>query len=303
MKLEFDFCNVRIIEFGVGLDDCSSQSFCIVQVDGSTQSVLLDIAKYTMQAMLKMSETASRYDPSEKYASCEYVYLPIDDPFAKQMQVLHHANNLPLGMSALSEPTKVFCYFARMIDKDDQRLTALKRATQFKGALKNRNRIMRVVSDALKLIMEPVFRLDNDFDLLIDSSNVHILRPNGFEFIGQLQEAVLAAVPRNIEVLKQDLGFVDFAYIQDYACEHPRAARYLASIRAQKETKSIDRLALKKSCAINGVEIQESNGKMIIQKGNVMGFLEILDRRRYPIELVSGSPERFKASSRKKIDS
>jgi hypothetical protein len=33
-----------------------------------------------------------------------------------------------------------------------------------------------------------------------------------------------------------------------------------------------------------------------------MGLLEVLDRRRYEVELVKDSPERFKAASRRKID-
>jgi hypothetical protein len=302
MNLEFDFDKIEVTEFGVELDDRDGQSCFIVQVDADAQSALLDIAEYTRQAMNELTNTPSKYDPSEKYASSEYVYLPLNDPLAKQVRELHKADNLPIDMGGVSDPTKVFCYFARMTDSNDQRLTALKRANQFKGVLKNRNRMMRVLSDALTLIKEPVFKLDNDFDLLIDASNVHILHPSGFEFIGQLREAVLAAVPRNIEALKQDLDFVDFAGIQEYAGEHPRAARHLASIRAQNETKDIDRAYLKKLCTDTGVEILESDEKITVQKGHVMGFLEVLDRRRYQIELVNGSPERFKAPSRQKIE-
>jgi hypothetical protein len=33
-----------------------------------------------------------------------------------------------------------------------------------------------------------------------------------------------------------------------------------------------------------------------------MGFLEVLDRRRYELELVKGQPERFKAESRTKLN-
>jgi hypothetical protein len=32
-----------------------------------------------------------------------------------------------------------------------------------------------------------------------------------------------------------------------------------------------------------------------------MDFLEVLDRRRYELELVKGSPEQYKAASRRKI--
>jgi len=37
-------------------------------------------------------------------------------------------------------------------------------------------------------------------------------------------------------------------------------------------------------------------------ESSVMGFLEVLDRRRYRVELVKGSGERFKAGSRRKIE-
>ena len=66
--------------------------------------------------------------------------------------------------------------------------------------------------------------------------DVHILRPSGFEFAGQLQQAILDAVPENIKAIRKDLAFVDFDGIEAYAAKHPRAARYLASIRAQEET-------------------------------------------------------------------
>lgn len=33
-----------------------------------------------------------------------------------------------------------------------------------------------------------------------------------------------------------------------------------------------------------------------------MGFLEVLDRRRYEIELVANSPEQYRAASRSKLD-
>jgi hypothetical protein len=187
-----------------------------------------------------------------------------------------------------------------MTDGKGRRLTSLRRATQFKGLLKSR--LIRLTTNALKLVEDRVFKLDSDFDLLIDSKRVHILRPSGFEFAGRLQTAILDAVPKNVTALQADLGFVEFAGIQDYASEHPRAARYLASIRAQMEAKNIDKNALKKLCRDNGVEVKESKGKITIREDHVLGFLEVLDRRRYELELVKGSRERFKAASRRKIE-
>lgn len=301
MNLDFDFQNIVTAEFGVGQDDGDDQTFAFVPVDGEVQDALHEMSQATWAAMQEQAATLTRYEPSEKYAGCEYVYLPLTDHLAVRMHDLHTANNLPTDGHALGNPTEVFCYFARLTDGQHRRLTALRRATQFKGVLKSR--LIRLVSDALKLVEDKVFKLDIDFDLLIDSHNLHILRPSGFEFVGELQEAVLAAVPKNIEAIKQDLKFVEFSSIEEYASHHPRAARYLASIRAQKETKNIDKGLLKKHCKRMGIEIKVSEGKLVVEGDDVMRFLEVMDRRQYEVELVKGKPERFKAGSRSRLQS
>jgi hypothetical protein len=259
------------------------------------------MAADTWNAMRKLTVDPPKYEPAEKHSSSDYVYVPLRDDLAEPLRQLHQATNIPLDVAALSEPSKVFCYFARLTDKQGRRLTGVRRATQFKGILKSR--LIRLVTDALKIIDTPVFKLDNDFDILVDSARVHILRPSAFEFVGELQAAVLAGAPTNIKAIKVDLPFVDFDSIEAYATKHPRAARYLASIRASNATKDIDKSYLKKHCKATGVEIQETKGKIVVQNGLALGFLEVLDRRRYEIELVKGSPERFRAASRSKIDS
>ena len=65
--------------------------------------------------------------------------------------------------------------------------------------------------------------------------------------------------------------------------------------------KNISKAKLKEACAQLGVEIKEENGKITVENKNIMGFLEILDRRRYELELVEGEPEQFRAASRSKI--
>jgi hypothetical protein len=301
MNLEFDLDSIENTEFGVGIEESNDSGIFVVPVDECVQLALQSMTKATWQAAQGLSASPSLYDPSEKYESFEFVYLPLDDAFAKQMRDLHQANNIRINADALSKPDSIFHYFARMTDKKGRRLTVLRRASQFKGLLKSR--LIRLLTDAITLVEGNIFKLDNDFDLLIDSEKVYVLRPSGFEFVAQLKEAVLAAVPANIKVLQQDLDFLDFSNIQDYACKHPRAARYLASIRSQNEAKNIDKDLLKKRCIDTGLEIHESNGKLSVDTGNIMDFLEVLDRRRYEVELVKGSLERFKAPSRKKINS
>ncbi len=300
MKLRFDFENLRTTEFGIGREDGLGTSFSLVPVDRGVQAALREMAVATRDAMVELAAQPLRYEPSEKHDSVEYVYLPLNDGLGAQLRQLHDAANLPFDGTALSAPANVFCYFARLTDTQGRRLTALRRATTFKGVLKSR--LVRLVTDALTIIEDKVFKLDGDFDLLIDVGTIHILRPSGFEFAGKLQAAVLASVPENVKLLQTDLKFVDFTGVEAYATSHARAARYLASIRSQKQTKDIDRAALRKLCKDTGVEFREVNGRFTVADGHVMGFLEVLDRRRYELELVKGAPERFRASSRRKLE-
>ncbi|MEK7466237.1 MAG: Kiwa anti-phage protein KwaB-like domain-containing protein [Planctomycetota bacterium] len=303
MKLDFDFENVTMTEFGVGRDEEDKQTFVSLTVGPDVKKALREIVATTWEEMQRDTKDPPRYEPSDKHGSTEYLHLPLNDSLAASIRELHEAVNLPLDAKALANPDTVFCYFVRMKDKEGRRLTALRRSTQFKGVLKSRHRLMRIVTDALQLIEERVFRLDNDFDLLVDAKNVHILRPSGFEFACHLQEAILKAVPLNIAAIEKDLAFVDFAAVQVFASAHPRAARYLASIRGQDEAKNIDKSALKRLCKKTGVEVKESKGKLIVESDRIMDFLEILDRRRYGLDLVKGSPELFRAASRRKLDS
>lgn len=302
MKLEFDLASVVVTEFGVGREDQNGQSFVAVPVDSGVQQALREMAETTWNDMRADDGAPEKYEPSEKHAATEYLYLPLNDDMAASVRNLHEAAALDVGTSALTDPSDVFCYFARFTDKRKRRLTALRRATQFKGILKSKNRLVRMLDDTLKIIEDTVFRLDNDFDLLVDHANVHILRPSGFEFAGKLQQAILDAVSENIKTVAKDITFVDFDAIEAYAAMHPRAARYLASIRGQAESKNIDKAALKRLCKSTGVEVSESKGKIAVLAGHEMGFLEVLDRRRYELELVKGRPERFKAASRTKLN-
>jgi hypothetical protein len=302
MKLDFDIGKVTATEFGVGRDDGNARTFLAVPVDADVQAALREMVQATWDEMQRDEDGPAEYQPSDKHGSTEYLYLPLSDDLASSLRELHEAANLDIEASALADPSDVFCYFVRQTDGKRRRLTALRRATQFKGVLKSKGRLVRMLDDSLRIIEDTVFKLDNDFDLIVDSANVLILRPSGFEFAGKLEQAILDAVPQNIKAIRKDLTFVEFAGIEEYASKHPRAARYLASIRGQEETKSIDQAALKSLCKRTGVEITESKGKVTISAGHEMGFLEVLDRRRYELELVKGQPERFKAGSRRKIN-
>jgi hypothetical protein len=286
-----------VTEFGVGTETYGNEQLALIPIDTKIQAALKEMVSET-RAQLKKIDPRD-YAPSEKYGSTEHLRMSLDDDLASHIKHIHEAANLPFSAKALDEPAEIDFYFTRIVDEKGERTTGIRRAGTFKGILKSR--LVQLTTDALKIVEDKVFKLDKEFDLLVESSGISILRPSGFESVGELKGAILSAAPANIRQIQKDLPFVDFSGIEAYATSHPRAARYLASIRSQKEAKNIDKDSLKQLCAETGVKVREEKGKLIVE--DVMGFLGVLDRRMYMVELVKGSPEPFRAASRSRIDS
>ena len=304
MDLNFDVDSIRLTEFGVGRDlQDDDHGFYGVSSNGDVQDELIDMVRTTIGSLSRL-ETESgdpkQYSPSEKHGGTEYLILPIDNDLAQIFSDLHDTDNLPLDPQTLNYTGNIFCYFARFTDATSRRLIALRRASQFKSI--RTRKVMRYFGNELDLVDDPLFALNNDFDLLVDSEDIHILHPSGFEFAGKLRQAILNAVPTNVAAIQIEIPYVAFQEIQEYAESRPRAARYLASILSQNLT-GIDANALTELCDRTNVEVNEVDGQIAIEDGHIMGFLEVLDRRRYENELIPGAPERFRASSRERLSS
>lgn len=295
MPIDFDFDHVEQVEFGVGKEEDGDVVFYAVPVSIDVRDALLSMANATFDQLETFEGGATPYSPAEKHEATEYLIVQAGSNFEVQFRELHDANNLTLGTDALVHPQSLLSYFVRLTDATNRRVTAVRRATHFKGIL--RSRLVRLFDDTLTVVEDDVFKLDTDFDLLVDSAGTHIWRPSAFEFLGRLTQAILDAVPDNVGAIRAELPFVDFARIEEYTTERPRAARYLASIRTQV-LNGLDRDALLDLCRHTNVAVEDQTGMLVPGPDNVMGFLEVLDRRRYELELVLGQPERFRASSR-----
>ena len=157
MNLNFDIENVETTEFGVGRNTRSDRTYAVVPVHLGVQTTIQGMVAGTCQKMEASVESPSTFNPAEKYASEEYLMLPIDDDLALRLRMLHEAPNLTIANDYLDWMTKCFCYFGRLWDGDGKQLTALRRTTQFKGALNKQNRILSLGTDALRVVDGPIF--------------------------------------------------------------------------------------------------------------------------------------------------
>ena len=301
MNLKFDINNFETTEFGVGRNTGSNRTYAVVPVNLGVQTTLQGMVVDTCQKMEASEGSPPTFSPAEKYSGTEYLTLSIDDDLAVRLRMLHEAPNLITANDYLDWMTKCFCYFARLWDGDGKHLTALRRATQFKGALNKQNRILFPGTDALRVVDRPIFQLNADFDVIVDSDTVHIIHPNSFKLLGQIDEAIAEAVPQNIAAIAQSVTYVDWANVEDYAASHSRAASLLASIRTNGYAENMDKSALESLCHGTGVCLEDVQGKIVVPDGQILPFLEVVDRRRYEIGLVPHTPERYRASSRKRV--
>ena len=299
MNPDFEASNIDVnrTTFGVGRDNAGAQTFLEVPVNAEVKDALRQMLVATVEMLQQRVQDAEEYNPAERYSSLAHLDLPIDSDMTEMFEQLHSAVNLPLNANLTGDRESIFCYFAKFRDQGNRRITAMRRASQFKS-LGRQRKLVVWTDNTLRIINDSLFKLDNEFDVLIDNNYVHILRPSGFEFTGRLQGAILDAVPNNIVALQGDVPYVDLSTVEDYASQHPRAARYLASIRTFGWAQNVNRMSLTTLCESTGVSIQEVNGRIIVPEDQVMGFLEVLDRRRYEIDLVTNAPEQFRATSR-----
>ncbi len=298
VSLDFDLKDIATTQFGAWKKDGEGFDIGVVDIDSKVRDKLQAMVRTTLDAMEKDKNGPKDYDPAEKHGSPEYLITGAGawDP---KIRAIHDADNLKPDQECLSDPDALLGYFAQLTDGQGRRLTALRKAQQFKGILKRT--MLRFIDDALRIVPDTMFKLDNDFDLLMDAEWTHILRPGAFEALADLEKSVLAAVPSNVQKIETNLPFVDFKGIETYAKQRPRAARYLASIRQQRLA-GMSKDRLKDQCTGTGAGFDEEDGRIVPTPGQEMAFLQVLDRRRYTVELIPDEPEPYAAASRERVE-
>ncbi len=192
-------------------------------------------------------------------------------------------------------------YFSIFRDANDIKIIAVHRASQFKGIVKARNRLISLIDDTLKLVPDDVFKLDQDFDYIILEKEVWILHPTGFEFTAGIEESIAKKLAKNITEVAKSITCVDFGKFRDFITDHKRAGWLIAGLRSRADIHLTSPKKLKKGCKTNGIRVIETDGKIYPSPGFELAFLELLDRRRYQILLIDGEEELYVAPNRRGV--
>ncbi|MGD8719876.1 MAG: DUF4868 domain-containing protein [Candidatus Zixiibacteriota bacterium] len=300
MPTSFQFNDIQGVEFGVAFDEDGSEQYALIPTDNAVRRAarsMLDATLAKINASAGKS-TLERYEPSQLYGPEETLVLPFEDELCEKVRAIYSAENIQVDATVIAEPDSIVYYFFVYLDGANNKVLAVRRATQFKGILRARNRIISLVDDTLKIVDKPFFRLDIDFDWIVLDANVYILRPSGFEYTAEMDEVILSRAGERAVNLQTSISFLDTSAISEYVACHKRAARLIASISKQADLNLISQTCLERVCKENGVELENNAGLIRPAAGFEKAFLELLDRRLYRVELIDGAPERYEAKSR-----
>jgi len=294
-----DFQN---IEFGLALFIDNEEQFVRIPVDVSVKDSLVEM-RTDFYNQFNHGEEPDNFHPSEKYASTERLKANLNEDYLLSIRELYQNDNIPVSNLDLSEVAKnIEYYFAIFHFNNGNRELAFKRSSQFKGLLKKKNKLIRWADDTLKVIPDDVFKLDFDFDFIVESDErINILHPKGFIFISDMDEQILLSAAESAAQLEQRISCVNFTAFADFVSKSKRAAKLVASIKSRDDLEHTSLNKLKGLCDTLGINYQEENGQIIPSENQILDFLYVLDRRQYDIDITDLQPEIYVAASRKQI--
>ncbi|MDE2126046.1 MAG: hypothetical protein KGJ62_05610 [Armatimonadetes bacterium] len=292
-----DTSSIEYAEFAVALLTGEDRHYHI-PVTPAVTNELTQMLKDTLDKLGEPS-TWETFDCAEQYGSIAPVKCSVDDPVAAKLKSLITAENIPVSADALSYPSKLDFYFAKLRDKHKNECVGVRRASYFKRTIGKK--LMHILNGQLDLITDNVFKLDPDFDLIIFPDTVAILRPTQFEWIADLEAELIKVAPGHVHAVAAAVPFLSLDFAIEFVKVSARGRRLFAAIRARNDISGLSADRFRKACEATEVELIEVGGKLSPRPKHEIKFLELLDRRLYPDPLADQQADTYRAASRKKV--
>ncbi len=296
----FDFQNITSVNFGVSLRSNGNMHF--IPTDPATKEALKATLRTTRNALAALPGNWEPHDISEDYGDRRKVYAPRNSEFMAELSAIYQAGTLADLTDIHNHAHDVDYYFAEFRDAQNRRAVAIRKATRLKGTLNARNRLMRLVDDTLVLIQDDVLHLDTEFDVIVTEANVFILNVRSMEQVAKIVQHVAATAKAKIQSIQDAVTFLDLSRIAADIERHPRMARHAASIAANPNLAHFQRPVIEAHAAQHGIKFKVlANGRLQCRTTDEAKLLEILDARRYHIDLAGNGGDPYRATARQKV--
>jgi Domain of unknown function (DUF4868) len=294
--------NFRNVQFGLCYAIDGQEIPSLIPVDQEIQIALIAMRETFYNEFLSIEGEPRNFEPSEKYGTSEKLIINLSYQGLDKLRDLYTNSTLtPNSVDITNNTENILFYFALFYDQNGAKTIGVKRPSQFKGLLKSRNKLVRLVDDTLQMVDDNILKLDHDFDFVIHETFIDILHPTGFHFISDIDAQVLASAQQATIALGTRIDFINFSNLAPFVGQSKRAAKLIASIRSRNDLESTSRDKLIMKCSELGVVIREDGNMICPEDTYIIDFLNILDRRGYDYDLTHEGKEYYLANNRVRV--
>lgn len=297
---EFDCAQVAATNFGVKLKSNGNLHF--VPTDNQIKNALEEILITTVASFDGIGGAWEAYDLSEDYGARRKIHAPLNDEYMAEVALIFNSGAL-MDMANVDQHIQdLDVYFAEFTDNQGRKCFGIKKATRLKGTAKARNRLVRLVDDTLEMIPDNVLRLDEEFDILVTSNNVFILNAAMLERIANIVNHVAATAATKVQLIHDTVTFLDLSRIKADISRHPRIARQAAAVAANPKLASLKQDRVQEAAEKHGIKFKAlADGRLQCRVSDHARLMEILDARRYHLDLADDGGDLYRASGRQKV--
>ena len=297
---EFDFTNITSVNFGISLR--SSGDMYFIPTDGATKDALKGTLYTTRNIFDGLPGDWEAHDISEDYGSRRRIYAARDSEFMAELSAVYDAGTLDDLTNIQDHAHDVDFYFGEFRDGQQRRAVCVRKATKLKGTLNARNRLVRLVDDTLVLIQDDVLHLDAEFDVIVTDSNVFILNARQTEQVAKIVEHVAATAAAKVQAIHDAIPFLDLTRIAEKISKHPRMARHAASVASNPNLANFQKPQIELLATQHGIKFKElDGGRLQCRVADEAKLLELLDARRYHLDLQGDGGDPYRATARQRV--
>lgn len=298
---EFDRNTIRSVDFGVSLKS-TGQRF-VVPADVNVQDALRDVLNNTCSAFDRIEEDWQNFDLTEDYGLPRKIYIATTTPELDRLGQIFAADTFDDLGNILHHIRDVEFYFATFRDGNGRKLIGVKKAVQIKATLKARGRLIRWADNTLQVVEDDILKIDNDFDLLIATNNIYVLSPSSFEQVANLAQRILTIAIERLDRLQQAVTFLDLSGLAVNLNSRMRSARAVCVVSEREDLGLIRRDLLEALATQHGVTLTAMpDGRLRPATANdETALLEMLDSRRYGVDLTGQGPVPYRATGRHRV--
>jgi hypothetical protein len=299
IEADFDADNIVSVNFAVALFSNGNRYF--VPTDGSIKDALKDVFRNTVSAFAAIVGEWEAHDISEDYGDRRRTFAPRNTDYLADISSIFDAGDLADLANAHEHVQDINYYFGVFHDQQGRKAVGIKKGTQLKGTLAARNKLMRLVDDTLHMIPDDVLKLDREFDAIVTDRNVFMLKVRAVEYIGNIVDRVAGAAASKVQAIHDAITFLDLSRIRASIGDHPKLARLAASIAARNDLARIRQDRIEEAAAHHDIVFKVVGGRLQCRRIDEAKLLEILDARRYQLDLAGDGPVPYRATGRQKV--